>query len=98
MDVSKQKYELISTDRLDESFIATAMAVGAAYPTTEARPYFEVVAPAMLPEVCVSIIMYFLLEFFCCIMYHVHLTLFFIISAIKRVSHSKPKQMARPSP
>jgi len=50
MDDSKQQYEPVSQDGLDESFIATATAVGASY-IAEARPYLEVVAPATLPEV-----------------------------------------------
>jgi Cys-rich protein (TIGR01571 family) len=51
MSSVKQKYEPVSTDGngLDESFIATATAVGSPY-TTEARPYLQVVSPATLPE------------------------------------------------
>ena len=63
MDVSKQMYEPVSTNGgLDESFIATATAVGTPYPT-EARPYLEVVAPATLPEVCSHV--YILWRYIC---------------------------------
>lgn len=44
-----QKYEPVAASGLDESFIATATAVGS--PTAIAQPYLEVVAPATLPEV-----------------------------------------------
>ena len=48
---NKTKYEPVSADDgMRERFIATATAVNS--PTTEAQPYLEVVAPAILPEVC----------------------------------------------
>jgi hypothetical protein len=51
MSVFNQKYEPVSSNELEESFIATATAVGSPYDVIEAQPYLEVVAPATLPEV-----------------------------------------------